>query len=104
MTVILPTYNRADEIGRAIGSVMRQTYAGWELVVVDDASEDDIEQVVAQYRDPRVRYIRRSVNGGVAAAQNTGIDHAHGELVAFLHSDDELFPTKLKRQVEPCQA
>jgi glycosyltransferase involved in cell wall biosynthesis len=97
--VILPTYNRADEIGRAIGSVMRQTYPGWELVVVDDASEDDIEEVVAQYRDPRVRYIRRSLNGGVAAAQNTGVDHARGELVAFLHSDDELFAEKLEQQV-----
>ena len=68
--------------------------------MVDDASEDDIQEVVARYRDPRVRCIRRSVNGGVAAAQNTGIDHAHGEFVAFLHSDDEFFPTKLERQVE----
>jgi glycosyltransferase involved in cell wall biosynthesis len=99
VSVILPTYNRADVVGRAIDSVMRQTFERWELVVVDDASEDDIEQIVSRFRDPRVRYVRRSVNGGVAAAQNTGIEHAHGELVAFLHSDDELFADKLEQQV-----
>jgi glycosyltransferase involved in cell wall biosynthesis len=98
--VILPTYNRADKVERAIGSVIRQTFEAWELIVVDDASEDDIQEVVARSRDPRVRCIRRSVNGGVAVAQNTGIDHAQGEFVAFLHSDDELFADKLERQVE----
>jgi glycosyltransferase involved in cell wall biosynthesis len=99
VSVILPTYNRADVVARAIGSVMRQTFAGWELIVVDDASQDDIEEVVASYGDSRVRYIRRPVNGGVSAAQNTGIDHAQGELVAFLHSDDEFFAEKLEHQV-----
>src|SRR4051812_1322910 len=89
VSVILPTYNRAGLVTRAIDSVVRQTFECWELLVVDDASQDDTERVVAQYDDARVRYIRRPVNGGVSAAQNTGIDHARGELVAFLHSDDE---------------
>jgi glycosyltransferase involved in cell wall biosynthesis len=99
VSVILPVYNRADLLGRAIGSVQRQTFGRWELLVVDDASHEDVEQVVTTLGDSRVRYIRRSVNGGVAAAQNTGIDQAHGELVAFLHSDDEFCVDKLERQV-----
>jgi glycosyltransferase involved in cell wall biosynthesis len=99
VSVILPTYNRAGLVASAIDSVVRQTFDCWELVVVDDASDDETEQVVARYRDPRLRYVRRPVNGGVSAAQNTGIEHARGELVVFLHSDDELLPTKLEQQV-----
>lgn len=99
VSVILPTYNRADILAQAIDSVVHQTYAAWELIVVDDASDDDIELVVAQYDDPRIRHVRRMVNGGVAAAQNTGIDHASGGLLVVLHSDDALFPEKLERQV-----
>jgi len=99
VSVILPTYNRAGLVTTAIDSVVRQTFECWELLVVDDASQDDTEQVVARYCDARLRYIRRAVNGGVSAAQNTGVDRARGELVAFLHSDDEFLPTKLERQV-----
>jgi len=97
--VILPTYNRAGVLPRAIDSVVAQTLDDWELIVVDDASDDDVASVLAGYRDPRMRYVRRAVNGGVAAAQNTGIDHARGRFVAFLHSDDEFLPAKLECQV-----
>lgn len=100
VSVVIPTFNQVELLGRAIDSVVGQTYASWELLVVDDASECDVEAVVARYDDARVRYVRRSVNGGVAAAQNTGIDLASGELVAFLHTDDELMPRKLERQVD----
>jgi glycosyltransferase involved in cell wall biosynthesis len=100
VSVILPAYNLRDTLGRAIDSVVGQSLGAWELLVVDDASDDDIGVVVARYDDPRIRAIRRTVNGGVAAAQNTGIDHARGEFVAFLHSDDMLLAEKLQRQVD----
>ena len=100
MSVILPIYDNRDTLARAVDSVVEQTFGTWELLVVDDASDDDIEQVVARYDDPRIRFIRRTANGGVAAAQNTGIDHARGEFVVFLHSDDTLLAEKLQHQVD----
>lgn len=103
VTVVLPTYNDAAHLRRAIGSVVGQTTPAWELLVVDDASTDETEQVVATHDDPRIRYLRLPANTGVAVAQNAGIDEARGDLVVFLHSDDELFPAKLARQVELLQ-
>jgi glycosyltransferase involved in cell wall biosynthesis len=100
VSVILPTYNRADVLDRAVASVLAQTCSEWELLVVDDCSDDTTADVVASYADPRVRFIPRSSNGGVSRAQNTGIDRAEGEFVAFLHSDDEFFPDKLDHQLE----
>jgi glycosyltransferase involved in cell wall biosynthesis len=97
VTLVVPTYDRAHLIGRAIRSVEAQSWPHWELLVVDDASNDDTEAVVTGYGDDRIRYVRREINGGVAAAQNTGLDHASGRYVAFLHSDDELLPDKLEK-------
>ncbi len=92
---MVPTYNRAAVVERAISSVIAQTTSDWELVVVDDASSDDTASTVARVHDRRVRIVRREVNGGVAAAQNTGLAHAAGRFVAFLHSDDEFLPARL---------
>jgi glycosyltransferase involved in cell wall biosynthesis len=100
VSVILPVFNRTDELTRALASVMAQSLADWELLVVDDGSDVDVEGVVARCHDARVRYVRRPQNGGVSAAQNTGLDHARGQFVVFLHSDDELFPDKLERQTQ----
>ena len=100
VSVILPTYNRAHLLARSVGSVLGQSFDHWELLVVDDASEDAIEQVVRAFGDPRIRYLRRVSRGGVAAAQNTGLAHARAVYVAFLHSDDEFLPDKLAVQVE----
>lgn len=100
VSVVLPTYNDAARLRRAIESVVGQTMTAWELLVVDDASTDETPQVVAGFGDDRIRYLRQPSNTGVAVAQNTGIDAARGELLVFLHSDDELFPAKLARQVE----
>jgi glycosyltransferase involved in cell wall biosynthesis len=96
-SVVIPTYNRADLIVRAVDSVQRQLLDDWELLVVDDASNDNTKAVVEELRDPRIKYVRRNVNGGVAAAQNTGLEHARGRYVLFLHSDDELMPECLSR-------
>lgn len=90
VSIILPTYNRADTIGRAMESVLRQSYSDWELVVVDDGSTDDTAALVAN-RDPRIRLIRQS-NGGCYAARNAGIAASLGRYLAFLDSDDEWLP------------
>jgi glycosyltransferase involved in cell wall biosynthesis len=86
-SVILPTYNRANMIGRAIESVIAQTYTNWELLVVDDGSTDNTKQVVEAYNDSRIRYIYQQ-NAERSAARNNGIDNAKGEYVCFIDSDD----------------
>jgi glycosyltransferase involved in cell wall biosynthesis len=98
VSVVIPAYNRTDLLERAMASVRRQSTDSWEAIVVDDASSEDLKTIVEQQHDRRFRYVRRATNGGVAAAQNTGIDHATGRYVAFLHSDDELLPDSLERR------
>jgi glycosyltransferase involved in cell wall biosynthesis len=99
VSVIIPTYNRGDLIGRAIASVIAQTYQNLEIIVVDDASTEDIAQEIAHIDDPRLRYIHHETNLGGSAARNTGIKAAQGEFVAFLDSDDVWLPHKLQRQL-----
>jgi len=99
ISVVTPTYNRKEALARAIQSVLAQSYGGWELIVVDDASQDDPEDVVKSFADPRIIYVRHSQNRGGGAARNTGIAKAQGKYVAFLDSDDEWFPEKLARDV-----
>ena len=73
VSVILPTYNRAHMIRRAIDTVLNQTFADIELIVVDDGSTDDTKAVVSSISDPRLRYVQHSENRGGSAARNTGI-------------------------------
>ncbi|RDZ42289.1 glycosyltransferase family 2 protein [Haloferax sp. Atlit-10N] len=100
VSVIIPTYNRADDIPRAIDSALDQTLSDVEVIVVDDASTDDTASVVTAYDDPRVNYLVHETNQGGSAARNTGIEVATGDYVALLDSDDEWAQTKLERQVE----
>lgn len=94
-SIIIPVYNRADLLGNAIDSVLEQSFEDWELIVVDDGSEDDIEAVIARYDgDPKIRFIRRR-NAGVSAARNTGLMQASGKYIAFLDSDDRWLPNHL---------
>jgi len=100
VSVILPTYNRSNILSRAIESVLIQTYENLELIIVDDASTDDTEEVVSSYEDDRINYIQKTDNQGGAAARNTGILKSDGEIVAFIDSDDEWAPSKLQKQVD----
>jgi glycosyltransferase involved in cell wall biosynthesis len=100
VTVIIPTFNRAAIVGRAIRSVLAQTFEDWELIVVDDGSTDGTEQAVKSFSDDRIKYVRHERNRGGAAARNTGIRCARGEYVAFLDSDDEWPPEKLEKELE----
>lgn len=100
VSVIIPTYNRAHLIGRAIQSVLNQSYRDFEIIVVDDGSSDNIGEVVKSFNDERIRYIRHKENKGAAAARNTGIEAARGEFIAFQDSDDEWLPEKLEKQMK----
>lgn len=104
VSVVIPTYNRAGSIYESCQSVLGQTYSSIELIVVDDCSEDNTEEIVRGIKDPRVRYIRHERNQGACAARNTGIQEARGTYIAFQDSDDYWFPEKLEKQMKALQS
>ncbi|MFN5786662.1 MAG: glycosyltransferase family 2 protein [Flavobacteriia bacterium] len=93
-SIILPTYNRAHFLPKAIESVLTQTFEDWEMIIVDDGSTDNTYEIVLSYNDPRVRYIYQE-NQERSAARNNGIDQATGDYICFLDSDDYYLPEKL---------
>lgn len=95
ISIILPTYNRADTIIRAIRSAQAQTFSDWELIVIDDGSTDTTAEVLASVAEARMVVIRQP-NGGMTLARNAGIKVARGEYLAFLDSDDEFLPFHLE--------
>lgn len=95
-SVIIPTYNREKLIGRAIDSVLNQTFKDFELIIVDDGSTDNTKEIIERYTDQRIRYIYKE-NGGQNSALNKGIEFAKGKYVAFLDSDDEWLDEKLRK-------
>lgn len=98
VSVIIPAYNRAYCLSRAIDSVLSQSYRDFELIVVDDGSEDSTSRLLDSYGDT-VRYIKIS-HSGVSRARNTGIEISCGEWLAFLDSDDYWLPQKLEKQIQ----
>ena len=88
VSVVMPIYNRAHLVPRVVGSLCAQTYPNLDIVIADDCSTDDLPAAIAALNDPRVRIVRREMNGGVAAARNTGVAAARGALIAFHDSDD----------------
>lgn len=98
VSVIIPTHNRADVLGRAIASVLGQTWADFELIVVDDGSTDATPRVLAEFDDPRLTGMHQE-NKGVSSARNRGIAASGGRLIALLDSDDHWMPDKLEKQV-----
>lgn len=99
VSVIIPTYNRGYILRRAVESVLAQTYRDHEVLLVDDGSTDDTRSVAESLAGPKVRYLRHESNRGVAAALNTGVEHARGDLVGFLGSDDVWKPELLELEV-----
>jgi len=100
VTVIIPTYNRAYIISKSIESVLNQTYDNIELIIVDDGSSDNTEEVVNSFNDDRIKYYKLKKNGGTAVARNYGIDKATGEYIAFQDSDDIFRPNKIELQMD----
>jgi glycosyltransferase involved in cell wall biosynthesis len=100
VSVIIPTYNRAQWLRKAIKSALEQTYRNFEIIVVDDGSTDNTKELVAKLDSPIVRYVSDGTNRGAAASRNTGIGAARGEFIAFLDDDDEWVPAKLQKQLD----
>jgi len=102
VSVIIPTYNRADLLPRAIDSVLNQTYQDFELIIVNDGSIDNTEDIVKRFqkKDKRIQYIKYDKNRGPSEARNTGMKIAKGKYVAFLDSDDEWLENKLEKQLD----
>lgn len=100
VSIILPTYNRSDQLGAAIESVLNQTYPYFELLIIDDGSTDHTEELVCGYQDDRIQYHRLQQNGGPSRARNYGIEHAGYDYIAFEDSDDIWHADKLALQME----
>src|SRR5262249_55296590 len=100
VSVIIPTHNRADFLRGAIASVLDQSFQDFEIIVVDDASNDNTSEVVASFNDERINLVRHETNKGGSAARNTGILASKCDYIAFLDDDDEWLPEKLAKQMD----
>lgn len=100
ISVIIPTHNREKTIERSIRSVLAQTYPVDEIIIVDDCSTDNTEEVVSAIDDERIKYIKNDVNKGAAGARNVGIENASFDIIAFQDSDDEWLPQKIEKQMK----
>jgi hypothetical protein len=98
VSIVIPLYNKAAYVRRALSSIAAQTFTDFELIVVDDGSTDDGARLVTEYGDSRFKLISQP-NAGPGPARNTGIAHARGEFIAFLDADDEWLPTYLEESV-----
>lgn len=100
ISVLIPFYNRAAYLREAIDSVLAQTFTDFEIVALDDGSDDGSSDLVTAYSDTRIRLVRNAQNLGIPATRNRGIAEARGEYFAFLDSDDTALPERLARQAE----
>jgi glycosyltransferase involved in cell wall biosynthesis len=99
VSIVMPTYNRAQYILETIKSIQKQTYCSWELIIVDDGSDDNTRQLVNQINDERVTYYYNS-HVGMEHTRKIGLDIAKGDFIGFMDSDDLWAPTKLQKQVK----
>jgi glycosyltransferase involved in cell wall biosynthesis len=98
-SVVLPVWNRAPIVSKSIESILRQTYKNYELIIVDDGSQDDLERVVQSYRSERVHYYKTE-HKGVSAARNFGIERASGEYIAYIDSDNQWHSIYLEKMLD----
>jgi glycosyltransferase involved in cell wall biosynthesis len=103
VSIILPTYNRAGLIMETIESIRHQTYSNWELIIVDDGSDDGTEKIIAQIKDNKIQFYKAGRIGIAGKIKNIGIEMSNGELIAFIDSDDLWAKTKLEKQVAALQ-
>lgn len=100
VSIIMPSYNTADYIGESINSILNQTYQNFEIIIVDDCSTDNTDEVIAGFKDDRIKYLKNEENSGAAISRNRAIRNAKGKWVAFLDSDDVWMPEKLEKQIK----
>lgn len=100
VSIIMPSYNTAKYIADSINSVIKQTYENWELIIVDDCSNDNTDEIVNSFlRDERIKYFKNERNSGAAISRNKALREAKGRWIAFLDSDDLWIPEKLEKQI-----
>ena len=99
VSIVIPTYNHASMLQRALATVVEQTHQNWNAIVVNNFSTDNTLEVVAAFNDPRIQCVNFRNNGVIGASRNEGIALAAGEYVAFLDSDDTWFPKKIEKCV-----
>lgn len=100
VSIIMPSYNTAAYIKETINSVISQTYQQWELIIVDDCSTDNTDEIVGSFlKDSRIRYMKNERNSGAAVSRNRAIREARGKWIAFLDSDDLWMSEKLEKQI-----
>lgn len=100
VSIITPTYNCGKYIGETIKSVLAQTYTNWEMLIIDDCSTDNTREIVANFKDLRIKYYCLDNNSGAAICRNTALKMARGRWIAFLDSDDVWLPRKLDQQIK----
>lgn len=100
VSIIMPSYNTGKFIQETINSVKNQTYNNWELIIVDDGSTDNTDEVVRAIKDDRIKYIKNKVNKGAAISRNIALREAKGRWIAFLDSDDLWKEDKLEKQIK----
>jgi len=96
ISVVIPTFNHAKYLKRALESVCNQTYLNWEAIVIDNYSSDNTDEIIKNFSDKRIKSFKFNNNGIISASRNLGISEAQGEWIAFLDSDDWWFPQKLR--------
>lgn len=99
VSIIMPSYNTGRYIAESIKSVQAQTYKNWELIIVDDCSTDNTDEVVAEFNDERIHYLKNKKNSGAAVSRNRALREANGRWIAFLDSDDLWYVDKLEKQI-----
>ena len=101
VSIIMPAYNAELHIAESIESVISQTYSNWELLITDDRSTDNTQQIINEYaiKDQRIRQFINEQNGGAGVARNNSIKQANGRFIAFLDADDLWLPEKLTKQI-----
>lgn len=99
VSIIMPSYNTASFIEETIQSVLNQTYTKWELIIVDDCSTDNTDEVLENIKDSRIRYFKNDKNSGAAVSRNKALREARGQWIAYLDSDDLWMPEKLEKQI-----
>lgn len=102
VSIVTPVYNAERFIKETIESVLKQSYDQWEMILVNDCSSDGSVDIITNFsqQDSRIRVINLAENSGAAVARNTGIEHARGQYIAFVDSDDTWLPDKLSKQVK----
>nr|WP_296031961.1 glycosyltransferase family 2 protein [uncultured Dorea sp.] len=99
VSIIMPSYNTALYIEKTIQSVLDQTYPNWELIIVDDCSTDNTDEVLEKIKDTRIHYLKNEKNSGAAVSRNKALRESKGQWIAFLDSDDLWMPNKLEKQI-----